>query len=100
MNDKCIAARLVKKLKALLVECIVPQANPRMSEVDDIAKTAGYDVVGHVTQHHNAFDSSFFIGEGKLNEIGKILERDAIEVVIFTQATLSRSSLQNQKEAG
>lgn len=72
-------------MRALLVECIAPQIKPRMNEVNDIARTAGYDVVGQVTQHRDAFDSSYFVGEGKLDEIGKTLGKDSIEVVIFTR---------------
>jgi GTP-binding protein HflX len=56
-----------------------------MNEVDDIARTAGYDVVGHVTQHRDAVDSSYFIGEGKLTEIGKAIEKNSIDSVIFAR---------------
>jgi len=56
-----------------------------MNEVNDIAKTAGYDVVGQVTQHRDAIDASYFVGEGKLKEIGETLQKGSIEVVIFTR---------------
>jgi len=36
-----------------------------MDEMDDIAKAAGYNVVGHVTQHREAIDAAYCIGEGK-----------------------------------
>ena len=72
-------------VRALLVECIVPKTKPRMNEMSDIAKTAGYDVVGQVTQHRDAIDSAYCVGEGKLDEIGKTLEKESIEAVIFTR---------------
>jgi GTP-binding protein HflX len=56
-----------------------------MDEVSDITKTAGYEVVGQVTQRRNAVDPAYCIGEGKLNEVGKTIREAAIEVVIFTQ---------------
>lgn len=56
-----------------------------MNEVSDIAKTAGYEVAGQVTQHRDAVDPAYCIGEGKLDEVRKTIREAAIEVVIFTQ---------------
>ncbi len=56
-----------------------------MSEVSDITKTAGYEVAGQVTQHRDAVDPTYCIGEGKLDEIEKTIREAAIEVVIFTR---------------
>jgi len=56
-----------------------------MNEVNDIAKTAGYNVVGQVTQHRDSVDPAYCIGEGKLDEIRRFIEKDSIEVVIFTR---------------
>lgn len=90
----------VPNVKALLVECIAPQIKPRMSEVSDIAKTAGYDVVGQVTQHRDSIDSSYFIGEGKLDEIGKTIEKEAIEAVIFTRQLSAGQIFRIKKKLG
>ena len=87
-------------MKALLVECLAPQIKPRMSEVNDIARTAGYDVVGQVTQHRDAIDSSYFIGEGKLAEIAKTLEKESIEVVIFTRQLSAGQIFRIKKKLG
>jgi len=75
----------VKDLKALLVECLTPQSKPRTSELTDIAKSLGYDVVGQITQHRDAVDPAYCIGAGKLDEIGKTLQGESIDVVIFTR---------------
>jgi len=56
-----------------------------MNEVSDIAKTAGYEVVGQVTQHRDAVDPAYCIGEGKLDEIGKTVREASVEVVVFTR---------------
>jgi len=75
----------VPDLKTLLVECLTPRSIPRMDEMDDIAKAAGYNVVGHVTQHREAIDAAYCIGEGKLDEVARTIEKDSIEALIFTR---------------
>ncbi len=56
-----------------------------MTEVNDIAKAAGYNIVGEVTQHRDFPDSAYCVGKGKLEEIQKMVEKEAIDVVIFTR---------------
>jgi GTP-binding protein HflX len=56
-----------------------------MNEVSDITKTVGYEVSGQVTQRRDAADPAYCIGEGKLDEVDKMIREGAIEVVIFTQ---------------
>jgi len=53
--------------------------------MDDIAKAAGYNVVGHVTQHREAIDTAYCTGEGKLDEVARTVEEDSIEALIFTR---------------
>lgn len=71
-------------LKALLVECLAHKTKSRMNEVSDIAKSAGYDVTGQITQHRDIIDSAYYVGEGKLNEIEKTIGKESIAAVIFT----------------
>jgi GTP-binding protein HflX len=56
-----------------------------MGEVSDITKTVGYEVAGQVTQRRDAVDPAYYIGEGKLDEVAKVIREAAIEVVIFTR---------------
>ena len=42
--------------------------------MDDIAKATGYNVVGHVTQHREAIDTAYCIGEGKLDEVARTID--------------------------
>ena len=53
------------------MECLTPDTKLRMNELSDIAKTAGYDVAGQVTQHRDAVDGAFCVGEGKIDAIAK-----------------------------
>lgn len=77
--------KFVPNLKALLVELILPRSKPRIDEVSDIAKAAGYDVVGQVTQHRDSVDSAYCVGKGKIDEIEETIKADSIEAVIFTR---------------
>jgi len=72
-------------LKALLVELILPRSKPRIDEVSDIARAAGYDVVGRVIQHRDSVDSAYCVGKGKISEIEDTIKADSIEAVIFTR---------------
>lgn len=77
--------KFVPNLKALLVELILPRSKPRIDEVSDIAKAAGYDVVGQVTQHRDSVDSAYCVGKGKIDEIKETIKADSIEAIIFTR---------------
>jgi len=56
-----------------------------MNELSDIAKTAGYDVVGEVTQYGDAADGAFYVGEGRIDKIAKLVREDPVDAVIFTR---------------
>ena len=87
-------------LKALLVECIVPGTKPRIEEVSDIAKAAGYNVVGQVVQHRDFVDSAYCIGEGKIEEVAKTVAKDSIEAVIFTRQLSAGQIFRIKKKLG
>jgi len=90
----------VLNLKALLVECIVRRTKPRIDEVSDIAKAAGYNVVGQVVQHRDFVDSAFCVGEGKIEEVAKIVAKDSIEAVIFTRQLSAGQMFRIKKKLG
>lgn len=87
-------------LKTLLVECLTPQSKSRMDEMDDIAKAAGYNVVGHVTQRREAVDAAYCIGEGKLDEVARTVEEDSIEALIFTRQLSAGQIFRIKKKIG
>jgi len=90
----------VRNLRTLLVECILPSSKPRTDEVNDIAKAAGYNVVGQVTQHRDSVDSAYCIGKGKIDEIEKTIIKDSIEAVIFTRQLSAGQIFRIKKKLG
>ena len=87
-------------LKALLVECLVPGTKPRIDEVSDIAKAAGYNVVGQIVQHRDFVDSAYCVGEGKIEEVAKTVAKDSIEAVIFTRQLSAGQIFRIKKKLG
>lgn len=92
--------RRVPNMKTLLVECITPRSKPLIDEVNDIAATAGYKVVGRVSQHRDAVDSAYCIGEGKLQEVARTIEKDSIEALIFTRQLSAGQMFRIKKKIG
>jgi len=90
----------VPALKTLLVECLTPKNKPRIEEVKDIAKAAGYNVITQVTQRRDAIDAAYCIGEGKLDEISRTIVKDSIEVLIFTRQLSAGQMFRIKKKIG
>jgi len=90
----------VRNLRALIVECIVPGSKPRMDEVNDIAKAAGYNVVGQVIQHRESVDSAYCVGKGKIDKIEKTIVRDSIEAILFTRQLSAGQIFRIKKKLG
>ena len=87
-------------LRALLVECILPRSKSRIDEVNDIAKAAGYNVVGEVVQRRDSIDSAYCVGKGKIDEIEKTIKEDSIEAVIFTRQLSTGQVFRIKKKLG
>ena len=71
-----------------------------MNEVNDIAKAAGYNVVGQVTQRREIVDAAYCIGEGKLHEILRTINEDSIEALIFTRQLSAGQTFRIKKKVG
>ena len=95
-----LQAKFVPNVKALLVELILPRSKPRIDEVSDIARAAGYDVVGQVTQHRDSVDSAYCVGKGKIGEIEETIKADSIEAVIFTRQLSAGQVFRIKKKLG
>jgi len=73
---------------AIIVGAITPQASrwgvrDHLNELEQLARTAGADVVDRVTQSLSSINPATFIGSGKVKEIKRLVsERDA-DLVIF-----------------
>ncbi len=99
-TTRVMQSKFVRNLKALLVECILPSSKSRIGEVNDIAKAAGYNVVGQVTQHRDSYDPAYCIGKGKIDEIEKTITKDSIEAVIFTRQLSAGQIFRIKKKLG
>ena len=95
-----LQSKFVRNLRALLVECILPRSKPRIDEVNDIAKAAGYDVVGQVVQHRDSVDSAYCVGKGKIDEIEQTIVEDSIEAIIFTRQLSAGQVFRIKKKLG
>ncbi len=54
-----------------------------LSELEELARTAGAEVVFKFTQDRNNFDSAYYIGKGKAQEIADLVEDHGIDLIIF-----------------
>jgi GTP-binding protein HflX len=56
-----------------------------MSELGDLAETAGLEVVGTFVQNRHAPEGATYIGEGKLDEVAEFIRQNAVDVAIFDE---------------
>ena len=91
--------------KAILVCTTIPKSGSKRSvkqkiykehldELELLTQTAGAIVVDKFYQEREKIDSSFFIGRGKAEEIGREVETDEVDLVIF-ENTLSPTQIRN-----
>ena len=82
--------------KAILVHMDLKDEDHReyLSEFEELARSAGADVVDVVTTRRYAPDPKYFIGRGKTEEILDLIEQQGAELVLFNHA-LSPSQERN-----
>ena len=54
-----------------------------ISELEELAVTAGADTIFKINQSRNRFDPAFYIGKGKAEELAQLVELNDIDLVIF-----------------
>ncbi len=54
-----------------------------ISELEELAVTAGADSIFKIVQSRNRFDPAYYIGKGKAEELAQLVELNDIELVIF-----------------
>ena len=86
--------------RAVLIHASIDkQPDPsERSEFVELARSAGADVVGQLTVGRRRPDSRYFIGKGKLDELGELVESACAELVICA-APLSPSQERNLEKA-
>jgi GTP-binding protein HflX len=98
------AGRLVDaRARAVLVHVgpdAIAEAEDRLDEMEELARTAHVEVVGRVIQRRRDIDKRTLIGSGKLAEITlKALQTDATALIFDRELTPSQSkSIANQAE--
>ena len=54
-----------------------------LSELEELANTAGADTVFKVVQTKNNFDPAYYIGKGKAEELAQLVELNNVDLIIF-----------------
>ena len=88
-----------KKEKAILIGVIhgklnLPTVEEHLEELELLAKTAGADVVGHVTQKLSRINPSLFLGTGKAEQIINQAKELGVSLIIFDDE-LSPAQIKN-----
>lgn len=89
-----------KKQTAILVAVDLSKYDVEASllELEELARTAGAEVVGTMVQKRDELDKATAIGEGKVEELRLMCENLEVELVIFDHE-LSPSQLRNLEDA-
>jgi len=87
-------------MKAILVECITRGYKSKLKELEELAKSRGYEVVGKIIQKRKAPDPSFYIGKGKVQELREIIEKTGAETVIFSNTLKASQAFRLRRELG
>lgn len=89
-----------KKQRAVLVGIDLGEydMDDSLDELEELAKTAGAEVVGRMVQKREDMDKATAIGEGKIAELKEFAEKNDVELLIF-DCELTPSQLKNIEDA-
>ena len=77
------------ELKAYLVGLNLPPKDnilsieDSISELQELAYTAGITVVGQMIQSRQSQHPAFYLGQGKLDELKEIVEQEELNIVLI-----------------
>ena len=54
-----------------------------LSELEELANTAGADTVFKIVQTKNNYDPAYYLGKGKAEELAQLVEINNIDLIIF-----------------
>lgn len=69
-----------------------------LDELEELAETAGAEVVGRMSQKRDKPDSGTFLGSGRLEELGDFCRNNEVDLVI-ADSELARAQLRNIEKA-
>ena len=86
--------------RAILVaaDCGEWDAEVSINELEELARSAGAEVVAKVIQQRAEYDRATLIGRGKLDEIKEIAEAEDVDLLIFDHE-LTAANIRNLEEA-
>lgn len=89
-----------KPQRAILVaaDCGEWDAEVSINELEELAKSAGAEVVAKVIQQRAEYDRTTIVGRGKLNEIKELAEAENVDILIFDHE-LTAANIRNLEEA-
>lgn len=61
----------------------IAAAHEHLDELEQLAVTAGAEIIGRAVQGRNRIDSTTFIGEGKVRELKQTCDEWAVNLVVF-----------------
>ena len=73
-------------------------AEVSIDELEELAKSAGAEVVAKVIQQRAEYDRATVIGRGKLEEIKQLAEAEEVDILIF-DCELTAANIRNLEEA-
>jgi len=88
------------RLRAVLVECLVPGYISRMSEVKSLMVTMGYEIVQCISQKRGDYEPGLCIGRGKVEEISEIVHQRKVAAVAFANTLTGGQVLRIQRKMG
>ncbi len=83
--------------RAVLVGVPLDDEDDSLTELGQLAKTLGYDVVDQLVQRRRSLSGPYVLGEGKLEDLKQLCEED-VEAVIF-DCELTPSQVSNLQTA-
>lgn len=94
MTDNIIKEKIVTKAVLAAADCGEYDCESSMKELEELAKTAGAEVVAQVIQKRSAPEPATVIGEGKLEELRDLANKLEADLVIF-DCELTASRIRN-----
>ncbi len=94
MTDNIIKEKIVTKAVLAAADCGEYDCESSMKELEELAKTAGAEVVAQVIQKRSAPEPATVIGEGKIEELRDLANKLDADLVIF-DCELTASRIRN-----
>jgi len=71
-----------------------------LTELRQLAKTLGFEVVGRFTQKRAGFDKAAYFGTGKREELRLLCEQESVDVILIDHEISPSQAFNLEKEAG